>query len=318
MKKQNTSIKFILLILISNPFFSLSQELYMTLLGHTERVNKVLFDDDFLISSGQKGELIFWKTNEKFKKEKSIIIGEESLNNLSKNDNFLSIATYQKFLIFDLSKNKIVSSRKNAHTTFLESANYSNDGKKIVTTSWRDNTLIVWESKKLKKNLVLNESIWNDDAFFSPDDKNIISLNHDNSIKIWDLESGNLFRTLTSHTDWVYAAEYTPDGKYLISVSLDKSIKIWDTKTWKLIKSINDAHEEGITSLSISKNGTVFATGGLDKIVKIWNLSDFSESKKLENHSGSILTISFSKDGNFLATGAMDGKINIYKLNNHE
>lgn len=320
MKKRKVSNNLFFIILIISPFASLGQELFLTLLGHSERVNKIMFDknDDFLISSGQKGELKFWKENENFKNVKAFQIGEESLNSFSINGNFLSVATYQKFVIFDILKNKIVSSKKNAHTTFLESANYSNDGSKIVTTSWRDNTLILWEANKLKKLITLNEFSWNDDAFFSPDDKYVISLNHENSIKVWDVESGNLFRTLISHNDWVYAAEYTPDGKFLISVSLDKSIKIWDTKNWKLIKSIENAHEEGITSISISKNGTVFATGGLDKTVKIWNLNDFIEIKKLENHTGAILSISFSNNSKLLATAAMDGKINLYKLDNNE
>jgi WD40 repeat protein len=38
---------------------------------------------------------------------------------------------------------------------------------------------------------------------------------------------GRLTRTLTGHSDWVYAVAVTPDGKHVISGSKDSTLKVW-------------------------------------------------------------------------------------------
>ena len=49
----------------------------------------------------------------------------------------------------------------------------------------------------------------------------------DNTIKIWDTETGSEIRNLTGHTNWVRALAVMPNG-YLASGSADTTIKIWN------------------------------------------------------------------------------------------
>jgi WD40 repeat protein len=48
-------------------------------------------------------------------------------------------------------------------------------------------------------------------------------------VKIWDLISGKLIRTLSGHTDYVLSLARL-NNNTLASGSADKSIKIWNTK----------------------------------------------------------------------------------------
>ncbi|WP_160111608.1 hypothetical protein [Tolypothrix sp. NIES-4075] len=55
-----------------------------------------------------------------------------------------------------------------------------------------------------------------------PDGQRVISASNDNTLKIWDLESGAVLSTLEGHTDWVKAVAITPDGRLAISASRDE------------------------------------------------------------------------------------------------
>ena len=48
------------------------------------------------------------------------------------------------------------------------------------------------------------------------------------TVKIWDVESGDLLCTMSGHTDRVKTVAVFPDGKRVVSASDDNFVKIWD------------------------------------------------------------------------------------------
>ncbi|MGK7901848.1 MAG: WD40 repeat domain-containing protein [Hormoscilla sp.] len=61
----------------------------------------------------------------------------------------------------------------------------------------------------------------------------LASGSNDNTIKIWNLRSGRLLRTLTGHSGPVRSVAISPDGQLLASGSNDNTIKIWrGQQTW--------------------------------------------------------------------------------------
>jgi WD40 repeat protein len=91
-----------------------------------------------------------------------------------------------------------------------------------------------------------------------------------NTIKIWNTDTGNLVRTLSGHTDQVYAFTVLPNG-YLVSGSGDMSIKIWDTSSGSLINTLRK-HTSWLHSFVVLNNGYLVSCGG-DSTIKIWNLN---------------------------------------------
>jgi WD40 repeat protein len=64
----------------------------------------------------------------------------------------------------------------------------------------------------------------------SADGLTLASGSFDQTIKLWNVQTGQLLRTLTGHTDVVRSVAWSADGQVLASGSDDRTIKIWGVK----------------------------------------------------------------------------------------
>ena len=74
---------------------------------------------------------------------------------------------------------------------------------------------------------------------FAPDSHVLASGSNDETIKIWNLETGKLRNTLIGHSANVRTVAITPDGKTLVS-SGGGGIKIWDLATTELLHTLSE------------------------------------------------------------------------------
>ena len=62
---------------------------------------------------------------------------------------------------------------------------------------------------------------------FHPDGKTLASAGYDQTIKLWDVVTGELRLTLAGHTANIIALAFSPDGDTLISADDIGAVKLW-------------------------------------------------------------------------------------------
>ena len=147
---------------------------------------------------------------------------------------------------------------------------------------------------------------------FSSDCKTLASGSGDNTIKLWDVESGMEVRTLTGHHSDVYSATFSPDDKILASGSNDKTIRLWDVESGASMKTLA-GHSADVFSLSFRDSKTL-ASGSGDRTIKLWDVERGEVLKTLTGHSSAVYSVSFSSDGRTLASGGRDRTIKLWDV----
>ncbi|MCT7989212.1 serine/threonine-protein kinase [Laspinema olomoucense] len=152
----------------------------------------------------------------------------------------------------------------------------------------------------------------------TPDGGAIASGSFDGTIKIWNLETGALIRTLTGHSDageMVSSVAIAPNGTLLVSSSngYGGTIKIWNLSTGELLDTIAGT-SLGISSIAISPDSKLLASGSEEGNIYLWDLDSGEAIGTLNGHLGTVFSVVFSPDGQTLASASQDGSIKLWSV----
>ena len=104
---------------------------------------------------------------------------------------------------------------------------------------------------------------------FSPDGTKVASGSRDNTVKLWDVTSGECLQTLEGHSLYVNSVSFSPDGTKVASGSSDETVKLWDVTSGECLQTL-EGHSDYVKSVSFSPDGTKVALGSWDDTIKIW------------------------------------------------
>jgi WD40 repeat protein len=107
------------------------------------------------------------------------------------------------------------------------------------------------------------------------DGKRVISGSRDNTVKVWNLETGEEQLTLSGHSDWVLAVAVTADGKRVISGSDDNTVKVWNLETGEEIATF--IGDSSFYSCAVTPNGLTIIAGDAGGIVHFLKLENAGE-----------------------------------------
>jgi len=160
-------------------------------------------------------------------------------------------------------------------------------------------------------------SSWVTSVAISPNALTFASSSLDDTIKIWNLHSGEELLTLRGHTRGVNTIAISPDGKTLVSGSDDYTIKFWSYHTGTLLGTLT-GHSRDVNSVTITPDGKFLCSGGEDRAIRLWHMGTGALLKTLTDVAGMIKTVATSPDGKILASGGLDNKTKLWNLQTGE
>ncbi|MGR6963467.1 nSTAND1 domain-containing NTPase [Geodermatophilus sp. URMC 61] len=147
---------------------------------------------------------------------------------------------------------------------------------------------------------------------FSPDGTLLATAGADETVRPWDVTTGQPRGELTGHIGAVRSVAFSPDGTSLASAGDDGVVRLWDSAAGQKRGELT-GHTGAVRSVAFSPNGSLLAGAGEDGTVRLWNTATGrSHGRPLEGHTGAVTAVAFSRDGSLLASAGTDGTVRLW------
>jgi WD40 repeat protein len=149
---------------------------------------------------------------------------------------------------------------------------------------------------------------------FSPDGNRIVSGSFDNSIRVWDAETGEVVAgPFIDQSGSVTSVAFSPDGKRIVSGSYGKTILVWDAGTGEVVVGPFKGHSRVVWSVAFSPDGNWIVSGSGDSTIRVWNAETGEVvAGPFDGHGSSINSVAFSPDGKRVVSGSEDTTIRVW------
>src|SRR5688572_12318409 len=209
---------------------------------------------------------------------------------------------------------------------------FSPDGKLLATGTFRSNTIKLWETATNRKLRDLSSSGQTAPGLapsiaFSRDGRLVAASAADNSVKVWDVNSGREVQTLAGPQGTITAAV----GVYFIGFASDNRVvtvsdvaRVWDVASGRELRTLDTGGPsaggimggDGGVALSVDGTQLVFVSDDSDVQVRVIDLSSGREVRQAKLSSDRVESVQlvFAPGGQLLAAGVVDKRLKLWDL----
>ncbi|MEH1948207.1 MAG: NB-ARC domain-containing protein [Nostoc sp.] len=310
-----------------------------TLLGHSNRVIFTTFTDNgqTLVTGGEDETVRVWDVNT----GSCLRVLEIPINwvlsiALSPDGQTLATGSDRTTVKFwDLASGECINILPD-YNSHVWAVAFGPDGQTLVTGS-EDKTVKVWDvlTGKCLQTLYEDSDSPTGDSNASriwliavnPDGQSLLSISENQTMKLWDVRTGQCLRTVDGYINWILSVAFSPDGQMLASSSQDQRVRLWDVKTGQylqtlqghtnLVSSVTFAFkdldgytaEKSITSsedIEKQRKSQILASSSDDTTIKLWDVSTGECLQTFWGHDSWVHSVSFSPNAQILASGSRD------------
>jgi WD40 repeat protein/tRNA A-37 threonylcarbamoyl transferase component Bud32 len=173
----------------------------------------------------------------------------------------------------------------------------------------RETTLSAWDrATDQQKRIVTEQQAPPQALACSPDGKTVATCDN-NTVRIWDLSTGHLVRTLPSLPATVSSLAFHPSGRFLALGAWDHTVRLWDLSATREIAVLQDA-KAGVTGVAFSSDGRLLAAGSSDESlfdrrgayeVLVWDLTASRPARRLSGSVGVPVALSITPGGSVIS-----------------
>ena len=155
--------------------------------------------------------------------------------------------------------------------------------------------------------------------------------------QVWEIAKKRLRHVFEGHEQEIYSLDFSNDGRYIVSGSGDETMRVWDLSnascrmiTIETPPSVQQQQQQqpiaggssnnpqnqdaGVTSVSISPDGSMVAAGSLDSVIRIWEVASGVLLDSLRGHRDSVYSVAFTPDGKGIISGSLDKSLKLWDL----
>lgn len=149
----------------------------------------------------------------------------------------------------------------------------------------------------------------------------------DKTVRLWDMATGECVAHAIGHGGLITSLVFpNKTADCFVSGSADKCIKKWQlapvTATDSQLKFTAAAdlttlaHEKDVNTLAFPpRSDKMVASGGQDKVIKLWSFPDMKVLGEMKGHRRGIWTVAFHPTDKILLSGSGDATLRLWNLN---
>ncbi len=198
------------------------------------------------------------------------------------------------------------------HVGPVTAAAFTIDGASIATVG-TDARLKIWSTSSgaLVRTIELDNGPATSLAVFGA---SALTGHASGDVALWDWQRAEKIASFRHSDAGVGSLAFTGRSDRFAVASDDGKVTLWDSTTPSVPLQVMDAHGTAAQALAYvtTAKGPRLASGGADRIVKLWNLDTLDRIRTYRGHRDAVSALAFSPDGALLASASRDGNIRIW------
>jgi len=111
----------------------------------------------------------------------------------------------------------------------------------------------------------------------------VLSGSSDNTLRLWNIASGECLRTFAGHGAQVCAVAAVPHGPFAVSGSHDETLRLWNIYSGNCVRTL-EGHVGEVSCVAVAPDGQTVISGGEDCTLRLWELGSGLCRRVFDSH----------------------------------